>query len=292
MNFGLRKNKFLSQKKLLPFFLLLLFLTLTHILNNYLKVNKVNVVFFDDSLENLEIKRYIEANLRDEGNSLYSFLSLEEQLISKLTHDEFQLVSAIKISKKINMDIDVVVSKNDKYFYSCMPESLNFLVRCMLGNSEGVFYKEINDDNPAILRVDVNTESLFASVDSQKVELPDSLSGTRIYHKQDFLFLRETVTWLRKNGFAVEKIYVDDLRIATIYTDKYSLKINLERSLPETLSDFSLVSRSGELQTYINEKKERLEYIDLSYKNKVFWKLKNNFINATGTDIMTATSKQ
>ena len=50
----------------------------------------------------------------------------------------------------------------------------------------------------------------------------------------------------------------------------YSIKINLSGGYAQFVKDFELISRTGALQKYINDKKDELEYIDLSFKNKVF----------------------
>jgi hypothetical protein len=72
--------------------------------------------------------------------------------------------------------------------------------------------------------MEVNTKALYSSATSKKIDAPDSLSGARIYTKEDFLILREIINWMLKNGYNIKKVYVDELRIVDIYTDFYKLK--------------------------------------------------------------------
>jgi len=260
-------------------------------LNFYLKVRNINIEFFDEKAENQEIKEYLNNILRDEAGSLFGYLFLDKESLTTKTHGEYFMVSGLEVSKNFKLDLSVSVMKNQEFFYTCIPEEVGFLVNCMLGNVDGMYYKEIEEADEKKINIEVNTKVLYNAATSKKIESPDSLSGTRIYTKEDFLILREMINWMLKNGYNIKRIYVDELRIVSIYTDFYMLKISLDKGYSETVKDFELISKTGDLQKYINEDKSRLEYIDLSYKDKVFYRLNGSSTEAeTGTTTASTTT--
>jgi hypothetical protein len=149
----------------------------------------------------------------------------------------------------------------------------------MSGNVDGAYYKDFTEGEDGNLDIEINPKVLYDAKTNVKVLVPDSLSGTRIYTREDFKILREILKWVEKNGFEVKKVYVDELKIVDIYTDFYKIKISLDKGYVNTVKDFEIISRTGNLQKYINDDKEKVDYVDLSYKNKVFYKLKNEVEN-------------
>jgi hypothetical protein len=250
--------------------------------------------FFDTAKENPEIQNFVSILVKKEAWTLYNYLTLDDELISKLVHDEYEEVESVKISKQFPLSYKISVTKNDKYFYTCIPEEVGFLIRCMFGNSSGAFYKESNE-NESVLKVDVDLKALRDVRDGERLETSESLSGTRIYTREDFRVLKEILNWLQKNEFTLKKVVVNDLKIVDIETSDYMLKVSLDKGFVETVKDFELISKTGKLETYINDKRGELKYIDLSYPNRVFFKLKNNTENdimstATSTNLNVATS--
>jgi hypothetical protein len=258
------------------------------------KLQSVNFTFFDTNQENSEIKDFTDTILRQESNSLLSYLFLDEDYVFDKVHEEFKIVSSVKISKNFHLGLNVVISKNQEFFYTCVPEESNFLVKCMKGNLLGEYYSGMTSETSGLVNIEIDPKVLFDTKTSKKIEEPDSLSGSRIYNLEDFKVLREILRWVQKNGFQIKKVYVGELKIVDIYTDFYKIKISLDKSFVDTVKDFETISKTGNLQKYINDDKEKISYIDLSYRNKVFYKLKsdekNNFENATKTDIMSTTS--
>jgi len=268
------KKKFLYLKAGIYIFLVISILAGLVYLNFFLKVRNINIEFFDEKSENNEIKEYLNKELRSKANNFLGYLFLDEEELAAKTHGEYFMVSGIEISKNFRLDLSVAVRKNQEFFYTCIPEEEGFLVNCMLGNIDGVYYKEIDVADEKKINIELNKKALYGGATSKKIENPDSLSGTRIYTKEDFLTLREIINWMLKNGYNIKKVYVDELRIVDIYTDFYKLKVSLDKGYSETVKDFELISKTGDLQKYINEDRASLEYIDLSYKNKVFYRLK------------------
>ena len=183
-----------------------------------------------------------------------------------------------------------MVTKNKEFFYGCVPESSEFLITCMYGNEFGEFFKEFfeTDVNNKLIKFEVDAKVLLTSGEEKKDF--DSLSGTRIYKEADFLILKEIYLWLQKNGFEVEKIIVGELKIVKFVNRNYIVIVSLDKGYLETLKDFEIVSKAGKLEKYINEEQDKIDYIDLSFKNKVFWKLKNGFENDTESAIMSSTT--
>lgn len=283
-----KKNFWNNPKFLILTIFGLVILCVFIFLNFFLKPKNININFLDEKSENREIEDFTGKILKENSNTFLEFLFLSEENISQKVHKEFPIVSSIKISKKINLELNAVVSKNEEFFYTCMSEDSGFLVRCMLGNTDGEYYNEVEyadtlDKNKIgkKINIEINPKVLCDVETLEKVSEPDSLSGTRIYSKEDFKTLKEIIFWMQKNGFQIQKIHIDELKIVDIYTEFYTLKINLEKGYANSVKDFEIVSRTGDLQKYINDEKEKINYIDLSYKNKVFYKLKNDTQNAT-----------
>ena len=288
-----------------------LFLVAAVIYLNYnFGVRKVEVEFFESvgvSPENILIKNYIESEVRKNSKTFLDLVFLDSSIITKLVRDEYELVNRIDVDKKfyfINFNdfgikLYAVVLKNDEFFYACVEDNSkdNFLVWSMLGNSDGEFYKEIPQEdceskNSKLIKFVVSPQSLFSKQDQEKVSGADSLSGMRIYRTKDFAVLKEIISYLKKNSFEINEIYVNELKLVEIDLNDYRLKINLDKDPKLTVDDFETISRAGKLQKYINEEKNSIDYIDLTYKNKVFFKLKGAKKIEEENGIIASTTKQ
>lgn len=276
-------------------FVFVLFVILMTFLNYYFSVGSINISFFDDKAENIEIQKFTEKLVQTESTTFLKYLFLDEQYLTDKVHKEYPIVAKIQISKNINFNLNISISKNEEFFYTCVGEDSGFLVKCMMGNVDGFFYQGIDFDTvenlkksttSKLINIEINKKVLYDAVTLEKVVTPDSLSGTRIYEKEDFKVLREILKWVQKNGFTIKKVYVDELNIVEIETDVYNIIVNLDKGYVDTVKDFETISKTGNLQKYINDLKEEIGYIDLSYKDKVFYKLKKDIKN----DIMSTTS--
>jgi hypothetical protein len=292
----------MSTKIYLYFFLTLVFVSVLIFSNFYFGVKQIDIDFLDSQTDP-EVEITLRKEITQNANSLFGLINLDEETLTKLTRDEHEIVKSVGFHKKFYFNnfqdfgiaLNVVVSKNIEYFVACVEESAreNFLVWSMIGNSEGEMYKEVNgglcdtskiDGN--LLKLTLSPKSIFTKSSEEKVLNPDSLSGGRIYTKKDFQVLKELVSYLQKNEFQIKNIYVGELKIIAVDLGEYVLKLNLEKASQDSVADFETISRAGKLQKYINEERGELEYIDLSFKDKVFFKLKNN----TRTGIMSSTT--
>ncbi len=289
--------KKISFKIYAVLFIIVVFLVLSIYVNYTFGVKKVEVEFFENisqNTENLEVKNYIETQVYKNAGTLLNLLLLDNTLITKLTRDEYELVNRVDIDKKIyfsnigdfGIKLYVVVIKNDEFFYACVDEKNreSFLVWSMLGNSDGEFFKEIFQDkceskldkpmSQKLVKLVVHPKALFCKADQEKVSGADSLSGMRIYRSKDFAVLKEIISYLQKNSFEIKEIYVNELKLVDIDLSDYILKINLDKDPKQTIDDFETISRAGKLQKYINDDKQSIQYIDLTFNDKVFFKLK------------------
>lgn len=273
-------------------------------------VNKVEIEFFettDNRDENTAIKIYLEKELKKNSQTIINLFLLDSALITKLTKDEYELVNRVDLNRKLyfnsihdfGIKLYAVVVKNDEYFYACVLDEFksNFLVWSMLGNSDGEFYKEIPESmcqqySNELIKLTVHPKALYSKTKQEKVPGADSLSGMRIYRSEDFVTLKEIVKYLQKNSFEIKEIRVGELRLVDIDLVDYVLKINLDKEPKATIEDFETISRAGKLQKYINEDKDAIDYIDLTYKNKVFFKLKSNKKIEEENGIIASTTKQ
>jgi cell division septal protein FtsQ len=293
-----RYKKILLHLNWIIFFIVfILFAILLIYLNYFFSVKNINISFFDNTPDNIEIKSFTENQLRSNSGTFLNYIFLDEDMITEKVHKEFPIISKVKIAKSLNRDLVVTVSKNEEFFYTCVGEDSGFLVRCMRGNTDGEFYEGLDYDTVNILKnssstklvnIDVNKKVLFDAVTHKKLDEPDSLSGSRIYAIEDFKVLREILRWVQKNGFQVKNVFVDELKIVEIQTDLYKVKVSLDKGYVDTVKDFETISKTGALKNYISDDKEKINYIDLSYKDKVFFKLKNDTENA----IMSTTTNE
>lgn len=285
------KNRFWVPSWKLGLIIFIFFVSICGLIyvNYFFKVRNINIEFFDGQ-ENAEIKNYLDETIRRESNSFWNYIFLDPEFLTKLVRDEYQVVDNVKIAKKINLNLNVKVFKNDEYFYACVDGENNFLVNCMLGNSNGSFFKEVDENyqNEKVIKFKINPKALYDRKTEEKVVEPDSLSGTRIYTEKDFLILKEILKWLFKNGFIVKEVFVNELKIVEIKTEYYILKVSLDKGYVDTIKDFETISKTGKLQKILDDEKENLQYIDLSFKDKVFFKLKNT----TKNDMMSTSTHE
>jgi hypothetical protein len=294
----LKASRFKTFLRFIKYFLYSCFIVLPIAsivyLNYIFKIQSIQIEFFDQKEENEEIKQYVINRILRNGNSFLNYVFLDQEILTKEVHEEFQMVREVRVSKNLGFGVEAKISKNEEFFYTCVEEDFGFVVDCMVGSTEGVYYKDHSLGHPENINISIHKKVLYDAKTEVQIQEPDSLSGSRIYTKEDFKVLVELIRWVQKNGFEVQKVFVDDLKIVDIYTDVYKLKINLEKGYVNTVKDFEIVSRTGNLQKYIIEAKDKIDYIDLSYKDKVFYKLKNGekplFENAMKTDIMSTTS--
>jgi hypothetical protein len=255
-------------------------------------------------LENQAIRQLLLTEINKHADTFIDFMLLDNKLVTKLVRDEFQTVGRIDFSRKtyfnslgdFGVGLYAVVIKNDEYFVGCIEERNreNFLVWSMQGNSDGEFFKEVGEascENSSLLKFTLHPKSLFGKETEDKIDGADSLSGMRIYRQKDFANLIEIIIYLQKNSFEIRNIYVNELKLVDIDLGDYVLKINLEKLPQDTIADFETISRAGKLQKYINEDKKAINYIDLTFKDKVFFKLKGAGKSEENNDIM-ATSSQ
>lgn len=283
----------LQQKNTLIKWALLVFLVTMIIVgtifaNKHLKVASVNITFFDQEKENIDIKNFAENFIKQNSNTLFDFLFLNSNTLTKKLHEEFPIVDTVEINKNINMSADLVIIKNQKFFSTCM-DGDQFLVRCALGNQAGSFYQEINSTASDTLNIQIVPEAIYDTQTEVRLESPDSISLNRIYTKADFANLREVINYFKKS-YAVSRSEVGKLKVAKIYLNDFYIVINMTRSYIDTVKDFEIISRTGELKDYLNDKPKEILYVDLSYKNKVFFKLKSNLENPTKDDSMSTST--
>ncbi len=258
--------------------------------NKRLKVSSVNITFFDQNKENNDIQNITENIVKLKGNTLLGYIFLDRQTLTKRIHDEFPVVETVQISKNINMSVNLVITKNEKFFSTCM-DSDQFLVKCSFGNQNGIFYQEVSSTTKDILNIQVVEDAIYDSQSETQIENPDSISLNRIYTKSDFANLRELINYFKKS-YDIQKVEVGKLKIAKIYLNDFYIVVDMSNSFINTTKDFELIARTGELKDYLNDKPKDILYVDLSFKNKIFYKLRE-FEKDTKNDIMstsTATS--
>lgn len=267
----------------------LAFIVSLFFLNKFAKLSSVKVSFFDEQTENKEIETYLQNYFNKNAGSLINFLLLDQKKTTEALHNEFVVVDHIVFSKNMDMTLTAVVYKNEKFFNTCL-DGEQFLVKCSEGNKNGVFYKELAKLATSTLEIKIIPEVLYDTETEKQIIEPDTLSLNRIYAQSDFTNLRETILFFAKS-YHVKKVEVEKLKIAKIYLDDFYVVINMGIDYVATKKTFDILSRRGELHQYLIGKPKSILYVDLSFKNKVFYKLVSAAKTENYIDEATSTMK-
>lgn len=213
--------------------------------------------------------------------------------ISDLVKGQVDSVKEVKINRNFKGVMSVNVFTYEPKFVACESER-QFLIACMYGEDDGIFYKESENgyddakkigisyfeiDRGALMYTDPDRNT---PEDLQNI---DSLVGTRIYTENDMRQVFALVNFFAKEGYILKKVTIKGLRVVEIETDKYLFVTSLEKGYDETVKDYEVLKTNPEANQIFG--KADLERIDLSYKNKIFYKV---HVAATTSLLSTSTA--
>lgn len=236
------------------------------------QVKKFEVRFVDENknTENLEIS--IQKYLDKENIINKNFLFLNKNNLEKYLKEEFHDISKISISRKINSNLYILVYKHKAFFYSCNDD---FVIGCAYGDEDGMYYKEL--ENKAEIGNIIEIETSIKNFDGEKNT--DTFIGNKILSPEKFNLLKELKKYFEKQNIRIDKIKIDEFQTVSFFSSTYFtnsidfyLKVSLNKSFVETVKDFETLEKSVEFGNVLKNKNSNLLYLDLSFKDKVFYK--------------------
>jgi cell division septal protein FtsQ len=227
-----------------------------------------------------------------------NILFLNEDKVRDYLNSQYKNIQSINFSKSLSREIEIDVKLYEVKFIGCVLEE-GFLIPCMYADVNGIFFKEYEVDiekenlekemiaeakSKNIYYVEISAKALnYIKEDKVRADQKeiDSIVDTRLYNEKQIFALLQYVKWLESMNYKIQKIKAGNLQIIEIKTDKFNFKISLNKSFAETVSDFEVMQSQDFFKDIlqnsldINYKSlDRLEYIDLSFRDKVFYKQK------------------
>lgn len=201
--------------------------------------------------------------------------------VSGLLKNSSDTIKSAKLQKHFfSRDLVVEPIAYRPVLVACV-EDRQFLISCMFAEEDGVFYKEsAGEDKDA-----KDNKVYFAEISPLALTLTDkrmdsfedrvnidSLTGTSIYSEAEMKNLLPLLKYFTDEGYSIKKIHIKSLKIVEIETEKYLIRTSLEKGYAETVKDFELFKSSEKTKNVLSN--VDLQVLDLSYKDKIFYKLK------------------
>lgn len=116
-----------------------------------------------------------------------------------------------------------------------------------------------------------NYEATIERINRPVIELPP-IVGTTTMPYEDQVWLSQFIRKLKTQKIATQQLDMGEMGDVSLKTDKnWLIKINLHSQVDDIWNTFASIYVTGDLQKAL---KEGLEYIDLRFGNKVFYKVR------------------
>jgi hypothetical protein len=270
-NQEIRKRKIQSILINTSIFLFIVFIML-FLFFYYGQIKSVTVNSFDKNINNTQIEKDLNLFIKESGILEKNFLLISKNKVEKHIKQNFPDISKISIKRNLNTSLEVLVYRQASLFYSC---DESFVVTCALGNAEGEYYKELDNREKA----DKNIFEIKTDIENLNKKDIDTFIGNTLLDKEKFLLLLELKKYFDKIDFKVSKIEINKLKIAKFYINNYFVEspdfyisVSLDKSYVDTIRDFEAILSSVEFGGVLKNKNSNLQYLDLSFKDKVFYK--------------------
>ncbi len=254
-----------------------IFFILTFLFLYFGQVKKTDISFTENIKNNkdfqINISKSVTSFLEKQNILQKNFLFLNKDKLEKYLQDNFDDISKISLRRNINTSLSILIYTNKPTFFSC---NSDFAVECVLGNSDGVYYKELEnkaDVDSRVLEIDTDIKNF------QGEKNTDTFIGNRLLTESKFKLLFEIKKYFDQSDFKISKINIDQLEVASFFVPSYfaasenfNIRISLNKSFVETVKDFETLEKSVEFGNILKNKNSNLQYLDLSFKDKVFYK--------------------
>lgn len=240
------------------------------------------------SSEKGSIQKYLQDNYKDKN-----IFRLSENKVEESLKDNFEDIKGVTLDRTWNGLMKVTVRTYKPAFVGCEKDR-QFLISCMYAESDGIFYKEaageaedarlhgvyfFEFDKDALALVESDKDTLENRLNS------DSLVGMRLYSQEEMKKIFALLSYFERNGYFIKDVQIKGLKVVDISTSKYTFVLSLSKGFDETIKDFEAFSSNEATKKVLSN--PDLERIDLSFKDKVFYKL---HVVATSTVLASTTS--
>lgn len=258
-------EKELKFSRMLFYFLLVVFLTVAGyvlLFSPYLKIQAISIHGIKElDYDAVTAKtasviqgKYLKIIPKD------NYFLVSKRKMSKNLTEEFKKIKLVKIKKMFPGAISIEIKERDSLILWCSGGP------CYIIDESGFAYTSSDLDAPEVVQ---NNLIQIIDTSARPVEI-----GEKILNEEYVLYLLALREKIKKNDLKVSEqwytpsLVADEVEIETSYGWRvyFSSKINPDRAL-RTLKAF--------LDGEIDDKRERLEYVDLRIENKVFYRLKN-----------------
>jgi hypothetical protein len=234
------------------------------------------------------IQKYLQDNYKNKNIFRLSESQMEESL-----KDNFEDVKEVTLDRTWSGLIKATVHAYKSAFVGCEKDR-QFLISCMYAESDGIFYKEaageaedarlhgvyfFEFDKDALALVESDKDTLENRLNS------DSLVGMRLYSQEEMKKIFALLSYFERNGYFIKEVQIKGLKVVDIGTSKYTFVLSLTKGFDETIKDFEAFSSNEATKKVLLN--PDLERIDLSFKDKIFYKL---HVVATSTVLASTTS--
>jgi hypothetical protein len=274
-----RKRNLLKRKVIIFSSVFALLVSIFFSIYFFTPVRKVSINFLSEMPNKKVIEDKIKSIVVNDGyNKYFKFNDTKKKELESKIIEEYPGIGEVLIHKTFTLGYDVTVTTHEAYFSTCVDDDA-FLVRCMRGDSRGVYYEELDNVDNRLLLLNIEPNILRNKVTEKRIENPESLSDMRVYSRDEFQNLKELIEYFRKQKLEIVQVNAKLLGVADIVVqdvgNEYAVKVSLKKGFAKSVKDWELINTQGDLKNIIKNRAQDLQYIDISFDNKVFYKLKN-----------------
>lgn len=175
--------------------------------------------------------------------------------IKKTITDGFPKIAEVNLKRKFPNSLIVEAKEREPIFIWCKDSS-----PCFYLDKEGIIFEEVSGDSPGLLKIK------SPGIEGFKL-------GSRIIEKETMIILEEIQSKLRDNlRISIKEISISGGKIIVQTEKSWQIYFDLNENPDQEILNLSQV-----LEKEISpEKRESLEYIDLRFGNRVYYKFRGS----------------
>jgi hypothetical protein len=237
----------------------------------YFKDVKVTVSNAKSETESEGIKKLVTNYVLQDVNTINraNFFVFDEDNLKQELDNSGSTIAKLTTYKGFDRILYVSVDLYKPVFVGCSTDP-EILITCMSAGTDGVFKEESENGAAGMYTFNIDTAAL-SWVDETNTSSVDSLAGTRLYDEKSLATLFEFIKYFEKSGYLIKSMHLSGQKIAEIATSKYTIVVSLEKGFANTVKEFEYISGQDPIKSHLE--KAELRTIDLSYRDKIFFKL-------------------
>lgn len=202
--------------------------------------------------ENLQsaIEPLLERKIIRETKSLF-LVNVKE--IEKKIIKEFPELEIVNLKRKLPGILIVEAEERRKVLMLCQSLNRSISDDCFSVDKEGVAFERTN-----------GKEGILVYVEKDRISL-----GERAIEKEELLSILDVYKGLEKNeSIGIDKLFLFENRFVVLTTNGFDIYFNLDNDISDQIFNLSLVLE----EEIFPQKNKNLEYIDLRFNNRVYYK--------------------